>query len=111
MLWMAETAWEHGFILRYPDGTHHITGIVHEPWHFRYVGKLHAFYMWSNNLVLEQYLDLLRDRGVLGITLEGRNYEVWHQTPLNGRIYIPEQLPFQVSADNMGGYIVTVEIR
>ena len=109
-LWLAETAWEHGFILRYPDGMSHITGIGFEPWHFRYVGNPHAFYMHTNNLVLEEYIDHLIRQGVLSITVEGRRYEVWHQMPYNDMIYIPESLPFSVSNDNMGGYIVTVEI-
>jgi len=111
MPWLAETAWEHGFILRYPESREHITGIAFEPWHFRYVGRLHAFYMWSNDLVLEQYLDSLRDREVITVTLESRIYEVWHQTPQDGKIYVPERLAFTVSTDNMGGYIVTVELE
>jgi len=110
VLWLAETAWEYGFILRYPEGLYAITGIAFEPWHFRYVGRLHAFYMHRNGLVLEQYLDRLTDRGILAITMEGRRYEVWHQIPYNGMIYVPEHLPFSVSSDNMGGWIVTVEI-
>lgn len=27
-----------GFVLRYPAGKETVTGIAHEPWHFRYVG-------------------------------------------------------------------------
>ena len=34
-----EHCWEYGFILRYPEGTEEITGIVYEPWHYRYVGE------------------------------------------------------------------------
>ena len=36
--WLAEHCWEYGFILRYPDDKIEITGIMYEPWHFRYVG-------------------------------------------------------------------------
>lgn len=36
--WMAENCWDYGFILRYPDDHLDITGIIYEPWHFRYVG-------------------------------------------------------------------------
>jgi hypothetical protein len=36
--WLAQHCWEYGFILRYPQGKQHITGITNEPWHFRYVG-------------------------------------------------------------------------
>ena len=36
--WLAENAYEYGFILRYPKGYKPITGFQYEPWHFRYVG-------------------------------------------------------------------------
>ena len=38
--WLAEHAWEYGFILRYPNGMTNITGYEFEPWHYRYVGKV-----------------------------------------------------------------------
>ena len=43
-----------GFILRYPEGKEAITGYVHEPWHFRYVGPALAQYMYENQLTLEE---------------------------------------------------------
>ena len=46
---------EFGFILRYPAGKEHITGIAHEPWHFRYVGTPHAAYILQMGLTLEEY--------------------------------------------------------
>ncbi|MCH1882069.1 M15 family metallopeptidase [Agrococcus sp. ARC_14] len=36
--WVAEHGWEHGFIVRYPDGLQGITGYHYEPWHIRFVG-------------------------------------------------------------------------
>ncbi len=36
--YVAEHAWEHGFIVRYPDGMEAVTGYMYEPWHLRYVG-------------------------------------------------------------------------
>lgn len=30
---------DYGFILRYPADKQDITGVMYEPWHFRYVGK------------------------------------------------------------------------
>ncbi len=46
----------HGFVLRYPAGKENITGIAHEPWHFRYVGAPHAERMAAAGLCLEEYL-------------------------------------------------------
>lgn len=36
--WLAENAWQYGFILRYPEGETAVTGYDYEPWHFRFVG-------------------------------------------------------------------------
>ncbi|NLY54708.1 MAG: D-alanyl-D-alanine carboxypeptidase family protein [Firmicutes bacterium] len=54
--WMAANAHKYGFILRYPDDKQEITGIIFEPWHFRYVGVEHATIMTELNLCLEEYL-------------------------------------------------------
>ena len=61
--WLSENCWEYGFILRYIDGTTDITGIMNEPWHFRYVGTELAMEMKENGLCLEQYLDNLTNDG------------------------------------------------
>ena len=45
-----------GFIERYPKGKERITGIAHEPWHFRYVGTPHSERMAGLGLTLEEYL-------------------------------------------------------
>lgn len=36
--WIAEHAWEHGWIVRYVEGNTGVTGYLPEPWHLRYVG-------------------------------------------------------------------------
>lgn len=38
-----------GFIQRYPQGKENITGIAHEPWHFRYGGGSHTGKSWQPN--------------------------------------------------------------
>jgi len=55
--WLMEHCWDYGFILRYPEGTTDITGIIFEPWHYRYVGIPVAKAMQENGLTLEEYLD------------------------------------------------------
>ena len=54
--WLAENSWKYGFILRYPDNKIDITGIIFEPWHFRYVGKAFAKEVFDSGLCLEEYL-------------------------------------------------------
>jgi len=56
--WLLKNAHKFGFILRYPKGKEQITGYKFEPWHFRYVGKKHAYFITKNNLTLEEYKNL-----------------------------------------------------
>lgn len=55
--WLKAHSSEYGFILRYPKGREHITGIIYEPWHFRYVGEQAAKEITENELTLEEYLE------------------------------------------------------
>lgn len=55
--WLAENSYRYGFILRYPKGKEHITGIGFEPWHFRYVGTDAATVMKEEDLTLEEFWD------------------------------------------------------
>lgn len=59
--WLAQNAATYGFIIRYPKGKEKVTGIQYEPWHLRFVGKENAIYMVKHQLVLEEYLALLKD--------------------------------------------------
>ena len=54
--WLKAHSWEYGFILRYPNGSTDITGIIYEPWHFRYVGKEAAKEIYEQGVTLEEYL-------------------------------------------------------
>ena len=53
--WLMEHCWEYGFILRYPKDKLDITGIIYEPWHYRYVGKELAAELRGTGLTLEEY--------------------------------------------------------
>ncbi len=54
--WLADNAWKFGFILRFPEDKTEITGISYEPWHFRFVGRYHAYKIHSDGLCLEEYI-------------------------------------------------------
>ena len=60
--WLMENCWRYGFILRYPNGTTDITGIIYEPWHYRYVGKVYAEEITRMGVTLEEYLVLSEGR-------------------------------------------------
>lgn len=54
--WLKKHCAEYGFILRYPTSKTSITGIIYEPWHFRYVGKEAAKEIMERGITLEEYL-------------------------------------------------------
>ena len=103
---------DYGFIERYPAGKEAVTGIAHEPWHFRYVGVPHAGIMASRGLVLEEYLALLREEHVerpLTYRSDFRTFQIRYcpagelgPVPFEGEGYR------QISGDNCGGLVVTI---
>lgn len=55
--WLKEHCDEYGFIVRYPNDKTDITGIIYEPWHFRYVGEEAAKFIMDEGICLEEYLE------------------------------------------------------
>ena len=55
--WLMENSWKYGFILRHPSDKSSITGIIYEPWHYRYVGKEAAKEIYEQGVCLEEYLE------------------------------------------------------
>ena len=56
--WLMAHCWDYGFILRYPNGTTDITGIIYEPWHYRYVGRTAAAQIHELGVTFEEYIDM-----------------------------------------------------
>lgn len=123
-LWINENAHRYGLILRYPEDKVAITGINYEGWHFRYVGHPHAYYMYSENLCLEEYIDLLStshtyDTAHLKVTESGNDgveheYEIYYVSADEGdstAVIVPLGYEYVISGDNVGGFIVTVSIK
>lgn len=54
--WLQEHCYDYGFILRYPPEKQSLTGIIYEPWHYRYVGREMAQKIKESGLTLEEYL-------------------------------------------------------
>jgi len=55
--WLMQHCMEYGFILRYPSEASDITGIIFEPWHYRYVGKSVAAEIYELGITLEEYVN------------------------------------------------------
>lgn len=119
---------EFGFILRYPAGKESVTGIASEPWHFRYVGRPHAWEMERLGLTLEEYVDYLRgfsQTAPLHVTLPALEHqvevpfgalprketcEIWFVPAKRGEpltITLPDGRGAVLSGNNVDGVIVT----
>lgn len=59
--WLKKNAHKYGFILRYPKKRQEDTGIIYEPWHWRFVGVEAATEIKEKNLILEDYLGVNQD--------------------------------------------------
>ena len=60
--WLMEHCADYGFILRYPNGSSEITGIIYEPWHYRYVGKTVAREITDAGITFEEYLQARQEK-------------------------------------------------
>ncbi|MBP1755489.1 MAG: hypothetical protein H6Q59_1887 [Firmicutes bacterium] len=104
---------DYGFIERYQSGKEKITGIAHEPWHFRYIGWPHSKIMAEQGLSLEEYIILIREypykRRHL-VQRKGRqNVEIFF-LPMgeDTEIDLPEHALIQQSGNNVDGVIITM---
>ena len=55
--WLMQNSWRYGFILRYPNDKSSVTGIIYEPWHYRYLGRDMARDVYESGLCLEEFLE------------------------------------------------------
>lgn len=114
---------KYGFIERYPQGKEHITDIAHEPWHFRYVGYPHSEIMNSYDFTLEEYIEFIKNYTYKEehyfYRLPYGKYEIFYiPSPLtqNGLILtsssmsieLPEDVPYEISGNNVDGFICTL---
>lgn len=101
----------YGFVERYPADKESVTGIGHEPWHFRYVGVPHAEIMAREGLVLEEYIAFLRRFPYGGapylIRLGGRELAVSFVD--GGRRGQTIEVPgaYTISGNNVDGWVLT----
>jgi len=106
--WLMNYSYRYGFILRYPQHKTHITGVPFEPWHYRYVGQPHAYFMTRSDMVLEEYLAFLRANREITIFFEGVEFSIFYLAHEDEVLEIPDGYQFWASHDNTGGIIVTV---
>lgn len=114
--WVAENCHKFGLINRYDESKQDITGIMDEPWHYRYVGIPHAYVMKNKNICLEEYIISLKYYSYNGnhlnvIVDDGTEYEIYYVNgTFSNSIPVPENYEYEVSGNNVDGYIVTVNM-
>ncbi|MDD5952064.1 MAG: M15 family metallopeptidase [Oscillospiraceae bacterium] len=116
--WLLRNCDRYGFIQRYPEGKESITGYAAQPYHFRYVGKPHAYLMRLKQYCLEEYLEYVShypyDGNHIQVTdNENQKYEIYY-VPAGDEttaVPVPEDRPYTISGDNQGGFIVTVTLE
>ena len=105
-------ALEYGFIQRYTKEKQFITNIDDEPWHFRYIGIPHSFYMFENNLCLEEYIDHLKQYSIyqpLHYCYQNRLFTIFYVPVAQESVHLSltDQAIYQISGNNVDGFVVT----
>lgn len=107
-----DKAVQFGFTERYPKGKESITGIAHEPWHFRYVGAPHSKIMREMGVTLEEYLFHLKEfpygSKPFRYIFDGLDIEISYLAAGKKEVLfeIADDLPYTVSGDNMDGFVI-----
>lgn len=112
--WLVKNSWKYGYILRYQTSKINITGIINEPWHYRFVGSPHAELMNKNGLCLEEYEKFLKDKARISFTDYLNNkYEIAYiNLPAGSQVLniaIDKGSTVEVSKIKGDCYVVTVK--
>ena len=106
---------DYGFIERYAKDKEEITGIFNiEPWHFRYVGYPHSKIMQENGFSLEEYTQFIKayleDNKYLFEQAHRAEIEIYYVPAKDDKtlIKIPENCVYQISGNNIDGFVVTI---
>ncbi|WP_250229614.1 M15 family metallopeptidase [Anaeropeptidivorans aminofermentans] len=63
--WLRENSYKFGYIVRYTKEKRHITGVIYEPWHLRYVGEEAAKEIVEKSLCFEEYCEMLNGKDLI----------------------------------------------
>ncbi len=105
--WLQDNAWKYGFAVRFPFLEAEWTGVSFQPWHIRYVGEVHAAYLYAHRLSIEEYLGTVFDDGRYYLwdmtRMDGTTvtYVIYRQRAYEKTVYIPTNLTdVEISFDN-----------
>lgn len=103
-----------GFIERYQQDKEHLTGISYEPWHFRYIGYPHSQVLQNYNLSLEEYIQFIKsfpyEEKHFTMCQDSKVVEIFyvHTVYDSTTIKLSENDCYQISGNNVDGFIVTI---
>lgn len=117
--WIDEHCADYGYILRYPADKTEVTGIQYESWHYRYVGKPHAYYIMQSGICYEEYIEELKSHDIENpleiVDSDGKAYQVYYVPAEMDKTmtYVPliSEKPYTISGNNADGFIITVDLQ
>ena len=114
--WLVENCYKYGFIVRYTEEKSSITGIISEPWHYRYVGTVHAEAITKGGYCLEEYIEMLKlhdSENPYEFTSEsGSSYLIYYTAGAGASTDVPviSGKSYTISGTNEGGFVTVVEL-
>jgi D-alanyl-D-alanine dipeptidase/carboxypeptidase len=109
---------KHGFVERYPKAKEDVTGVEHQPGHFRYVGYPHSVIMEELDITMEEYLKTIEEYSARQKVFCYRDkenlYEIFSvKADKDGStsVEIADNVPFTVSGNNIDGFVMTLSLR
>lgn len=107
-----DIASDYGFIQRYSKNKIDFTKISEEPWHFRYVGIVHAKIMEENQWCFEEYHLYIKNHSIFNpyvLECQGKLVEVFYVPAVNEqtKLNLSDHGSYQISGNNCDGFIIT----
>lgn len=107
-----DIASDYGFIQRYSKNKIDFTKISEEPWHFRYVGIVHAKIMEENQWCFEEYHLYIKNHSIFNpyvLDCQGKLVEVFYVPAVNEqtKLNLSDHGSYQISGNNCDGFIIT----
>lgn len=116
--WIPENCFKYGLIQRYQEEKSDITGIMYEPWHYRYIGLPHSEIVTLNDICYEEYIFGLKSYTydnpyVYKCETDGKEYMIYYVECYNdsNNVIVPSNAEFSISGNNIDGVIVTAELE
>ena len=113
-LWLKDNSYKYGFTIRYEEGKQQYTKItLYEPWHIRYVGLPTAYYLYREDLCMEQfYIKLLNEKYIEFMYDNETYYYIYSKTD---NIYIDtdimEIIQYSAIASGVDGYVLLCKVK